>query len=204
MPLSTASRSLLVVTLGLAAAACTTTVQGTGTSSSSGGTSSGSTSGGTTSGGGTTSSGGTNATGGNTGATGSSSGAGAAEFAPLFGAPTSATITGSTLEGLWAGSASYDQRVKITKTSITIAQKCGDEIVGVTVAASVTSTTIRVLESKDGASSYYCSVSAQPIVIDACADAYDYDCFLLDEGTLEFPATSLFPGSAYTFLKISD
>ena len=80
----------------------------------------------------------------------------------LFGAPVVTTTTPDSIEGLWGGStdvssASLDYRVVITGGAVTFASRCNfadgtRETVGVTVAASTSSTDVLVKQSASDSS----------------------------------------------------
>lgn len=200
-------RRLVLALLASSALAlgCTSTVSGTGSSSGSSSPQSGSneqnpTDGTSTAGGGT-----------KTGSGGD--GTQSPEFDALFGPPDSSTVT-SSLTGVWAGSESYpDVRLKIEKSAITIAIKCSgqESATGVTFAASVTSTSIRVLESKDVGQPYTsCSIQVRPTEVKSCATDSDYECFMLKETTLTFQSSHIAAigggstSSNAAFTKLSD
>lgn len=97
-------------------------------------------------------------TGSTDGGTSSATPAAPSPYDPLFTTPASASVTGNSLDGVWAGSMSNtddDVRLVITPSAITIAVRCnsGHSIgpittIGMTVNAVVGSTSIRTLESK--------------------------------------------------------
>ncbi len=87
------------------------------------------------------------------------------------------------------GTGSVDRRFKVTKTSFVIATKCNGEIKGATVAAQVTTTTIRILESKlvDGTKmgnvttfDSACSFAVSTGEYSPCSEGQLLDCFELD------------------------
>ncbi len=93
----------------------------------------------------------------------------------LFGAPVVTTTTPDSIEGLWGGSAelsaaSLDYRVVITDGSVTFASRCTfadgtTETVGVTVAASASSTDVLVKQSASdaaGSGEHLCRIEATP------------------------------------------
>ncbi len=134
------------------------------------------------------------------------------EFDALFDAPASSKTT-ATVRGIWAGSFGYSQadvRVKIEGSSITAAMRCNNRTtVGVTVAAKVTETSIRVLESKASGTGFSsCSVSFKPVSIPKCANTNDIGCFTADDAILEFSGEWLFQDSQTgpdpSFTKLSD
>ena len=87
-------------------------------------------------------------------------------FAALYEAPTG-TATG-TIHGTWAGTAEgFDTRWVLAPNRLTLANKCGSRIVGVEVAAEVTTSTIRMLESKE-AGTEACFVRTMPLAFVPC------------------------------------
>lgn len=177
--------------------ACTSTVTGQGPSSSSSGS---------TSGDGTmTSAGGTSTEEGSSGSNGSS------EYDAMFGPPESSEVTGGSIGGLWAGQTYYnDLRVRIGASSITVAMKCRTGTIGTKIAAQVSSSSIRILESQQiGAEYSDCTITVRPQTLDSCNNtANGYECFSVSGTTLTFNGVRLFgSGSAShddTFTKLSD
>lgn len=89
------------------------------------------------------------------------------EFGALYEAPTG-TSTAS-IHGLWGGAAEgIDTRWVLAPDQITLAARCGARTVGVEVAAEVSATQIRFLESKQ-AGSQACFVSTKPLAFVACS-----------------------------------
>lgn len=122
----------------------------------------------------------------------------------LFGPPTDPSTTPDSIYGLWGGSADVgggklDFRVDIQLAEVTFANRCTFEngaqsTVGVTVAASVTSSDIVVKESKSDASGSgltACRVDATPVDVAAQLSGTHL--------TLSFP-----DGSELSLVKLSD
>ena len=98
---------------------------------------------------------------------GGSLSSGDSEYAVLFDAPAG-TSTGS-IHGTWGGAAEgIDTRWVLAPNQITLAAKCGSRIVGVDVAAEVSATQIRFLES-DTAGSQSCFVRTMPLAFTVCS-----------------------------------
>ena len=176
--------------------ACTSTVIGEGTSS--GGTGNPDDSSGTTAGGGSSFS-------------QPKDPSGSSEYDALFGAPETTTLTENSLGGLWAGEyGSNDMRLRITASSLTLAIRCtsepGKPTFGTEIALQASSTSFRILESKDVSSPMgYCSLQARPLTLTRCETDYDSSCFYLSGTTLTFNASSSsFTGSTSDFVKLSD
>lgn len=125
------------------------------------------------------------------------------DYDALFGPPSVTTTTPDSLRGLWAGTSSsgYDMRIRFGTSSIVLALRCGSAAaIGVSVAASVSSSTVKTLESKrTGATS--CSISVTPDEIQSCTSAEPYDCFTLKGTKVEL---SNFLGTSGSFTKLSD
>jgi hypothetical protein len=204
---------LLLTLAGCTAQGSSTTVQGPPASSSGSpvfpGTGDGTTSGGTTTEPGTT------------------------DYAALFGPPASTSATSNSLNGLWAGTSGYsnaDTRLKLSGTSIVIAQKCGSDAIGIDIVAHVTASSIKTLESKtytpapttstgSGTSSgtkasSACSLSVMPIEVTRCTSTTDADasyestsldggCFFLSGTKLTFYSSTGFLSTA-KLTKLSD
>ena len=120
-----------------------------------------------------------------------------AEVEALFAAPEDDTVTPDSIVGVWAStSSSYgDQRLAITKSSLTLARRCDADgrIAYVTVKIRTSSTRITLLESKSATlgatpSSPYGSTCSFSVRLDIAewrlcdASGYDYDCIEV-EGT---------------------
>lgn len=178
--------------------ACTSTVTGTG-SSSSGGSGSPSSSEGTATGGGT-----------NTKTPSGETPSDTSEYEALFGPPESTSLTENSIGGLWAGqTSSNDLRLKFTASSITIAMKCRTSTIGTKIAAQVSGTAIRIVESQQiGAEYDSCSIKVRPLSIPKCESSTTYDCFIVDGSTLYFQGATLFTAGGYSpssgFTKLSD
>lgn len=100
--------------------------------------------------------------------TGCLSSGGESEYAELFDAPMGAAT--SSIHGTWGGSAEgIDTRWVLATNRVTLAAKCGSAgPVGVDVAAEVSATQIRILESKRAGGSS-CFVNAMPATFTACS-----------------------------------
>lgn len=129
------------------------------------------------------------------------------DYESLFAVGSSSDATAGALPGVYSANGSWlDVRVKIRSTSVTVAVRCeSGAVVGVDIAASVTSGSIRLLESKSIAKKSISSTSgscllsgleARPITIPACVDTMDLDCFVLDGTTLSFRGAWLFSSSS--------
>ena len=180
---------------------CTSTVTGTGSSGGGSGTS-----GASTSGEGTSATGGTNgsSSSGDTPAEGN-------EYEALFGPPESPALTEDSIGGLWAGqTSSNDLRLKITASSITIAMKCRTSTIGTKIAAQVSGTSIRIVESQQiGAEYDPCSIKVRPLTLPKCESEYDPNsCFFVKGTTLHFSSAPLFTAGGYgpssELTKLSD
>lgn len=95
-------------------------------------------------------------------------GGGGGGFDDLYAAPTG-SATGA-LYGVWGGTYQvFDTRWVLGSDELTLANKCGNTIVGVTVSARVSDTEISILESDhDGGES--CAVNAVPGTFTVCSD----------------------------------
>jgi hypothetical protein len=107
------------------------------------------------------------------------------EFAALYdppGGPSTASLTGR-----WGGAKDgSDTRWVLAASSIQLANKCGSKIVGVSVAAEVSESAIRILESKQ-AGDDSCFVNATPGTLTVCpTDPFmpKTNCFIHDNMTL--------------------
>ena len=99
--------------------------------------------------------------------TGCLNGGGDSQYADLFEAPVG-TATGS-IHGTWGGAAEgIDTRWVLAPDRIMLAAKCGSRIAGVEVAAEVTATQIRFLESQDDGGEA-CFVRAMPFTFATCS-----------------------------------
>ncbi len=152
---------------------------------------------------------------------------GGTDYDALFGPPTSTKTTANSLNGLWAGSSGLlgsDTRVVFSGSSITIAQKCSGSAVGLEVAAQVTSSSIKTLESKSAApsssaadggkkSTGACSLSVTPLEVTRCTSTTDGNaesesagtdggCFFLSGTKLSFYDSGLLGPAKLT--KLSD
>jgi hypothetical protein len=117
-------------------------------------------------------------------------GDGGSDFDALYDPPTGQAS--STLFGRWGGSDfGFDTRWVIGTDEITLANRCGDRTVGLTVAAEVTQVQIRILESGSEGDDN-CFVTAAVGVLTACpADpTMQFDCFDLEGLTLTLHGSS--------------
>lgn len=127
----------------------------------------------------------------------------AAETAALFEIPSDPAATPNAIGGLWmqkhtdATAADIEARMKIGKDSITIAHRCSEDsgsssdlYASITFAASVTRTSIDVLESKEAGSLDCRLLIAEDDDLKACASTVDLslgkECFWLEGRTIEF------------------
>jgi hypothetical protein len=136
------------------------------------------------------------------------------DYDALFGPPASTDTTPNVLNGLWAGTAgTVDSRLKFSSNSVLIARKCSANVVGLTVVAKVTSSSIKTLESKSISDAYCGSFDVRPLEIPRCissSEGYAQNesyglsdgCFFLSGTKLSFFQGS-FVGDA-TFTKLSD
>ncbi len=109
------------------------------------------------------------------------------EYADLYDAPTVAAT--NTMFGTWGGlvDPGFDTRWVFSPNSLTIANKCGSRIVGIDVAAEVTETTIRILQS-DQAGNDSCFVRSAPGSFTVCSsDPFTPkdNCFIHDQRSLK-------------------
>lgn len=110
-------------------------------------------------------------------------GGGSNEYAELYEAPMG-TATAS-IHGTWGGAAEgIDTRWVLAPNRITLAAKCGSNIVGVDVAGEVSATQIRFLES-DNAGGTACRVMTSPLTFGVCpTDGLLEQCFIHSQKTL--------------------
>ena len=108
------------------------------------------------------------------------SGVASDDYEALFGAPSVDTTTPDSLFGLWAGATGgNDMRIRFAKSSIIVAIKCGSaSAVGASIAASVSSTSIKTLQSKTIGTSGSCSLALTPEEISTCTSSSS-PCFTL-------------------------
>ena len=129
---------------------------------------------------------------------------GGSGYDDLFGAPVVPTTTPDSIEGLWGGStdvsvATLDYRVVITEGSVTFASRCNfvdgtKETVGVTVAASASSTDVLVKQSASdaaGSGEHACRIETAPADLAAQLSGTNL--------VLSFPN-----GDAMALVKLSD
>jgi hypothetical protein len=94
------------------------------------------------------------------------------QFAAVFDTPQQST-TSSSLLGTWGGSFyMLEQRWVLRQDRFTITQRCGSEVIGINVAATITPSKIQVHEAKR-AGSGSCSVESTVTTMNACTPAYD-------------------------------
>lgn len=126
------------------------------------------------------------------------------DYDALFGPPSVTSTTPDSLKGLWAGAgpAGQDMRLRFGTSSIVIALRCGSSpAVGASIAASISSSTIKTLESKKvGNPATSCGISVTPDEISSCASA-SYPCFELKGTKLSLAS---FLDTSGTFTKLSD
>jgi hypothetical protein len=147
------------------------------------------------------------------GTTSSDSG-GTVDYDALFGPPASTKTTPNSLTGTWAGTdnSGEDTRLLFDASSLVIAKKCTTSAVGVTVAAQISSSSVKTLESKSAGKAGICQVEVRPIESVRCeattasaaqneASQTTGGCFLLSGTSLRFYGTFL-GGTELT--KLSD
>ena len=155
------------------------------------------------------------------GGTSSATPAAPSEYDPLFTTPASASVTGNSLDGVWAGSMSNtddDVRLVITPSAITIAVRCNSghsvgkiTTIGMTVNAVTSSSSIRTLESKSiGTTGCRIVVHPQSFARISTGSGASPN-FDLSDTSLDFGPYSLFSGDGTsssgpspTFSKMSD
>lgn len=148
---------------------------------------------------------------------GAGPGGGASDGEALFDAPSGSATPGS-IYGVWGGSANdngitFDMRMKMNASSMTVAARCersgtSTPVAGVTVKARITDSEIDVLESaqderKNG--DLTCRASPKPGSIPRCGDkdeGFEHDCFTLSGTSLTIFGTTSFDKMALT--KLSD
>ena len=118
-------------------------------------------------------------------------GGGGGDYDYLYDAPTGNST--DSLYGTWGGSVeSFDTRWVIESDQLILANKCGSKIVGVTVAADASDSSIRILESADDGGDS-CYVRAMPVEFTVCADPEfggDY-CFVRDGESMTMYFTAI-------------
>lgn len=128
--------------------------------------------------------------------------AGDNEFAYLYDPPAGASTP--TLMGRWGGATNgNDTRWVLAPDSVVLSNRCGSIVVGVSVAAEVSATAIRILESANDTDSS-CFVNAVPGVIAACSDdpfMPKNDCFVQAQKSLTFYEN---PVNSLALTKIDD
>jgi hypothetical protein len=142
------------------------------------------------------------------------------EYDTLFTTPASASVTGNSLDGVWAGSMSNtndDVRLVFTPTTITIAVRCNSghsvgtiTTIGMTVSAVTSRSSIRTLESKSTGGPG-CRILVHPQSFSRISTGSGGSPnFNLSDTSLDFGPYSLFSGDGTssrpwpTFSKMSD
>ena len=136
------------------------------------------------------------------------------KFDALFTLPPDAPATPDSLNGVWSGWMTKSQqevRVRIAADGLVLAMLCRDHTVGVEVAGSVSSASIRALENSSTSTSGYCSVIVNRFQIDKCTgQTTPLACFTLSGKTLRFATGKSMLNSRdldypeSTFTKVSD
>ena len=143
--------------------------------------------------------------------------AGEVDYAALFGPPTG-SATPNSLMGLWSGTSARaeDMRVKFGPTSIVVAIRCsggGTRTAGLTIAAKVSSSSIKTLESKSvtspsgssGSSGAFCGFELTPREVQNCDTGGGSGlCFYLTGTTLDLGDHELLLTSSKPLTKLSD
>ena len=123
-------------------------------------------------------------------------------YDPLFVEATSVTATPNSITGLWSGAATFetvDVRLLITPSAVTIALRCNASdkppvTVGLTVNAVVSSTGIRILDTKSTGASP-CQIIVRPQSMDRCSTGSgSLNCFDMNGTALDFHTGRLFTG----------
>jgi hypothetical protein len=127
--------------------------------------------------------------------------AGPADYEAMFGPPASTETTPNKLAGLWAGTVDgLDVRFRVASNSIIIAKRCSGKAVGLTVSAIVSSSSIKIVESKaTEPSGYGCAIDVRPGSLGVCPTGVDEygqplpakNCFSLDGTDLKIDAAFL-------------
>jgi len=100
------------------------------------------------------------------------------EFASLYEAPTGSS-SANLITGRWGGSVGgFDVRWVLSPTQVTVANRCGDTIVGATAAAEINASAIRFLESKHSEDND-CFVDIKPGMFTQCSTEPKTNCFEL-------------------------
>jgi hypothetical protein len=141
-------------------------------------------------------------------------GGGAVDYDALFGPPATTKTSPNSLTGTWAGTdnSGEDTRLMLDASSLVLAKKCTTTAVGITVAAQITTSSIKTLESKSAGSAGTCQVEVRPMESVRCVattpsaastegDQTTGGCFLLSGTSLRFYGTFL-GGTELT--KLSD
>jgi hypothetical protein len=122
------------------------------------------------------------------------------EFDSLYEAPTG-NSTANLITGRWGGAVQgFDVRWVLTPTQITVANRCGDTIVGATAAAEINASSIRFLESKHSEDNN-CFVDIKPGTFTQCSTQPKTNCFELSEKTLTVHGSAL---DEIAFTKLQD
>ena len=134
-------------------------------------------------------------------ALGACGGDGGSDFDALYDPPTGQAS--ATLFGRWGGSElGFDTRWVIETDEITLANRCGDRTVGLTVAAEVTQVQIRILESGSvGDDSCFANAAIGTMTACPADPGMQFNCFDLDGLTLTLHGTTF---STLELFKIED
>jgi hypothetical protein len=171
------------------------------------------------SGGGATVGGDDGDTGGGSGSgSGSGDGIATSDAEALFDADETDDVTPDSIYGLWGGAMkdmdwTFDNRVRLTETSFTLATRCEDPdgavggIAAVQAKARVDDSQIAVLESRRDErvlGKITCRASARPGELTRCTedDGFQHDCFELDGTSLTLYGAT--PFDKLAMVKISD
>lgn len=121
-------------------------------------------------------------------------------YTSLYGAPVGPVT--STIHGRWATSdTGLEVRWVLAPDQVTFANKCGDRIVGLDIAAEVTDTLIRILEGGQAGDDdcYIRSAGASDTL--ACNPSQTSGCFRIIGTSLTIYGTGV---DSVTFTKLSD
>lgn len=116
------------------------------------------------------------------------------KFDALFVLPGKPVITPDSVTGVWVGWMTKSQqefRVRISADGLVLAMQCRTGTVGVDVAAYVSPTSIRALESRSTSTSGYCSMTVSPFQANVCTGTDTFNCFTLSGTTLTFGNSSI-------------
>jgi hypothetical protein len=142
------------------------------------------------------------------------------DYEALFGPPTSSSVTPDSINGLWAGSSSQfpDIRLKLSGTTLILAQHCSSGTAGLSAAARISASEIAILESKNtnvdnAPGPAGCGFDVRPVDIARCmattATAAESEGIASDSGCFFLSGTKLnFYGGSFLFdgklTKLSD